>query len=188
MQVPYGTGPGVRRSKRPLLASRTRCNVLWNIQTLRYTESIAPHCPHLRPIVDPSMTRSFVATLHPAGPPESIEFRISLGTYILLMFIRGMYLSNTCTWSRTCIIIFFIIWARTSSRREYIISPALQMMVGFFLWTDNMNMYGATMFTYISWILLLAPARRLRLRYHRDIVALVVICRMCCCQDRSLLM
>ena len=32
MQVPngtFGTGPGVRRSKRPLLASRTRCNVLW---------------------------------------------------------------------------------------------------------------------------------------------------------------
>ena len=31
MQVPIGTGPGVRRSKlkRPLLASRTRCNVLW---------------------------------------------------------------------------------------------------------------------------------------------------------------
>ena len=29
MQVPNGTGPGVRRSKRPLLGSRTRCNVLW---------------------------------------------------------------------------------------------------------------------------------------------------------------
>ena len=29
MQVPNGTGPGVRRSKLPLLASRTRCNVLW---------------------------------------------------------------------------------------------------------------------------------------------------------------
>ena len=29
MQVPNGTGSGVRRSKRPLLASRTRCNVLW---------------------------------------------------------------------------------------------------------------------------------------------------------------
>ena len=29
MQVPNGTGPGVRRSKRPLLASRTRCNVQW---------------------------------------------------------------------------------------------------------------------------------------------------------------
>ena len=29
MQVPNWTGPGVRRSKRPLLASRTRCNVLW---------------------------------------------------------------------------------------------------------------------------------------------------------------
>ena len=29
MQVPNGTGPGVRRSKRPLLASRTRCYVLW---------------------------------------------------------------------------------------------------------------------------------------------------------------
>ena len=29
IQVPNGTGPGVRRSKRPLLASRTRCNVLW---------------------------------------------------------------------------------------------------------------------------------------------------------------
>ena len=29
MQVPNGTGPGVRRSKRPLLASRTRCIVLW---------------------------------------------------------------------------------------------------------------------------------------------------------------
>ena len=32
MQVPNGTGPGVRRSKRPLLASRTRCNVLWKPQ------------------------------------------------------------------------------------------------------------------------------------------------------------
>ena len=29
MQVPNVTGPGVRRSKRPLLASRTRCNALW---------------------------------------------------------------------------------------------------------------------------------------------------------------
>ena len=29
MQVPNGTGLGVRRSKRLLLASRTRCNVLW---------------------------------------------------------------------------------------------------------------------------------------------------------------
>ena len=29
MQLQNGTGPGVRRSKRPLLASRTRCNVLW---------------------------------------------------------------------------------------------------------------------------------------------------------------
>ena len=31
MQVPNGTGPGVRRSKRPLLASRTRCNVPWKL-------------------------------------------------------------------------------------------------------------------------------------------------------------
>ena len=31
MQVPNGTGPAVRRSKRPL-ASRTRCNVLWKRQ------------------------------------------------------------------------------------------------------------------------------------------------------------
>ena len=29
MQVPNGTEPGIRRSKRPLLASRTRYNVLW---------------------------------------------------------------------------------------------------------------------------------------------------------------
>ena len=29
MQVPNGTGPGVRGSKRPLLASRTCCNVQW---------------------------------------------------------------------------------------------------------------------------------------------------------------
>ena len=29
MQVPIGTGPGIRRSQCPLLASRTRCNVLW---------------------------------------------------------------------------------------------------------------------------------------------------------------
>ena len=29
MQVPNGTGPGVRRSKRPLLASRNRCHVPW---------------------------------------------------------------------------------------------------------------------------------------------------------------
>ena len=28
MQVPNGIGPGVQRSKLPLLASRTRCNVL----------------------------------------------------------------------------------------------------------------------------------------------------------------
>ena len=34
MQVPNGTGPGVRMRKRPLLASRTRCNVLWNHQNL----------------------------------------------------------------------------------------------------------------------------------------------------------
>ena len=34
MQVPNGTGRGVRRSKRPLLASRARCNVLWNLQNL----------------------------------------------------------------------------------------------------------------------------------------------------------
>ena len=29
MQVPNGTGLVVQRSKRPLLASRTRCNVPW---------------------------------------------------------------------------------------------------------------------------------------------------------------
>ena len=29
MQVPNGTGPGVRRSKRPMLASCTSGNVLW---------------------------------------------------------------------------------------------------------------------------------------------------------------
>ena len=29
MQVPNETGPGVRWSKRPLLASRTRYNILW---------------------------------------------------------------------------------------------------------------------------------------------------------------
>ena len=29
MQVPNGTGPGFRRSRRPLLASFTRFNVLW---------------------------------------------------------------------------------------------------------------------------------------------------------------
>ena len=33
MQVPNGTGPGVRRSKRPLLASCIRCNVLWKRPT-----------------------------------------------------------------------------------------------------------------------------------------------------------
>ena len=32
MQIPNETGPGVWRSKRPLLASRTRCNVLWKPQ------------------------------------------------------------------------------------------------------------------------------------------------------------
>ena len=34
MQVPNGTGPGVRRSKRPLLASRTRCSFYGNLQNL----------------------------------------------------------------------------------------------------------------------------------------------------------
>ena len=32
MQVPNGTRPGVQRSKRPLLANRTRYNVLWKPQ------------------------------------------------------------------------------------------------------------------------------------------------------------
>ena len=31
MQVSNGTGPGAKRSKRPLLASRTRCNVHGNL-------------------------------------------------------------------------------------------------------------------------------------------------------------
>ena len=35
MQVQKGTGPGVQRSKRPLLASRTRCNVLWKPPAFR---------------------------------------------------------------------------------------------------------------------------------------------------------
>ena len=29
MQIPNGTGPGDRRSKLPLLASPTHCNVIW---------------------------------------------------------------------------------------------------------------------------------------------------------------
>ena len=29
MQVPIGTGSGVRRSKRPVLTSRIRCNAIW---------------------------------------------------------------------------------------------------------------------------------------------------------------
>ena len=32
MQVPNGTEPGVQKSKRPLLARRIRCNVLWKPQ------------------------------------------------------------------------------------------------------------------------------------------------------------
>ena len=40
MQVPNGTGPGVRRSKRPLLASRTRCNVLWKHPKFGYKVKI----------------------------------------------------------------------------------------------------------------------------------------------------
>ena len=39
MQVPNGTEPGIRRSKRPLLASRTCCNVLWKLQ-LQYVFSL----------------------------------------------------------------------------------------------------------------------------------------------------
>ena len=39
MQVPNGTGLGARRSKRPLLASRTRCNV-GNLQNLVYKVKI----------------------------------------------------------------------------------------------------------------------------------------------------
>ena len=40
MQVPNGTGEGVRRSKRPLLASRTRCNVLRNPPKFHYKVKI----------------------------------------------------------------------------------------------------------------------------------------------------
>ena len=36
MQVPNWTRPGVRRSKRPLLASHTLCNVLWKHMLLTY--------------------------------------------------------------------------------------------------------------------------------------------------------
>ena len=35
MQVLNETGPGVRRSKRPLWASRTRCNVQCSMETSR---------------------------------------------------------------------------------------------------------------------------------------------------------
>ena len=40
MQVPNGTGPGVRRSKRPLLTSRTRYNVLWKPPNFGYKVKI----------------------------------------------------------------------------------------------------------------------------------------------------
>ena len=40
MQVPNGTGPGVRRSKHPLLASRTRCYVLWKPSKFGYKVKI----------------------------------------------------------------------------------------------------------------------------------------------------
>ena len=36
MEVPNGTGPGVRMSKRPLLASCIRCNVLWKPPEIWY--------------------------------------------------------------------------------------------------------------------------------------------------------
>ena len=36
MQVKKGTGPGVGWSKRPLLASRTRCNVQWKPPEIGY--------------------------------------------------------------------------------------------------------------------------------------------------------
>ena len=40
MQIPNGTGTGVRRSKRPLLASRTRCNVQWKPPKFGYKVKI----------------------------------------------------------------------------------------------------------------------------------------------------
>ena len=40
MQVPNGTGPGLQRSKRPLLASRTRCDVLWKPPKFGYKVKI----------------------------------------------------------------------------------------------------------------------------------------------------
>ena len=36
MQVPNGTGQGVQRSKRPLLATDTHCNVLWKPPELHH--------------------------------------------------------------------------------------------------------------------------------------------------------
>ena len=61
MQVPNGTGPGVRRSKRPLLASRTRCNVLWKppkfwkvgiLKTGLTTPTDRPKSVHNRCVID----------------------------------------------------------------------------------------------------------------------------------------
>ena len=40
MQVPNNTGPGVQMRKRPRLASRTRCNVLWKLPKLIRLKSV----------------------------------------------------------------------------------------------------------------------------------------------------
>ena len=43
MQVSNGTGPGVRRSKLPLLASRIRCKVLWKLPKFGNKVKIGKH-------------------------------------------------------------------------------------------------------------------------------------------------
>ena len=112
MQVPNGTGPGVRRSKRPLLASRTRCNVLENnypqpiIKFLKQSWFCTPFRTCLCSNFWDQITRTCQSLL-------DISPWIPLGTFSILL--SGIQLSICRFFS---VAFLYIVWRNRSSERR----------------------------------------------------------------------
>ena len=77
MQVPNGTGPGVRRSKRPLLANRTRCNVFSPPHTVDAFKLLLHHIDTLTKInASPHTVDAFKLLLHHIDTLTKINVKI----------------------------------------------------------------------------------------------------------------
>ena len=115
MQVPNGTGSGVRRSKRPLLASRTRCNVLWKPPKFGFTNYTFPLTVHPPPSVSISHHTSI-------GVPAGFTVYTPL-LVCPLFFISKQSLGTEKIWHMLCMnvllkssIIFLISYVKVVKR------------------------------------------------------------------------